>query len=256
MTICVLQARTGSSRLPGKVIKPLAGIPMLAFQLKRIKEANEINQILIATTTNTADDAIVEIGRDYNVAVFQGSENDVLDRFYQALIPMTQPDDIIVRVTGDCPFLDPQILDQVIQYYKAGTFDYVSNVNPPTYPDGLDVEVFSFSSLVKAWQEAKLKSEREHVTPYIRNHPELFVLGNVENDKDISNIRLTVDEEADYELAQQLVMAIFPSLEYHFCLKDVMDVIEKNPSLLSINNQYDRNEGYIASLAGDKSNGI
>jgi len=167
MILAILQARVSSTRLPGKVLKPILGMPMLLRQIERVKQAKLIEQLLVATSDDKSDDPIEQLCRENDIACFRGSLDDVLDRFYQAAKPY-QPDHI-VRLTGDCPLIDPQLIDEVVVFCLSGDYDYVSNAFEPTYPDGLDVEVFRFPCLQQAWEEAELPSEREHVTLFIKS---------------------------------------------------------------------------------------
>jgi len=246
----IIQARLGSTRLPGKTMKELAGKPLLGHLISRIKKSKYIEDIIIATTTQERDDRIVQFAAENNLKFFRGDEDDVLDRFYQAAV--TWQCETIVRVTPDCPMLDPQITDRVILEYLSGRYDYVCNVMPPTYPDGLDTEVFSFQALARAWREAKLLSEREHVTAYIVKHPDLFKLGNVSKEgKNISWMRWTVDTQNDYEFVSHIFEKIGNSSEI-FYLEDVLKVLKENPELIKINKGIERNEGYRLSLMKDE----
>src|ERR1019366_2808912 len=163
--IAITQARTGSTRCPGKILKKINDNTLLEIHLKRILQSKEINQLIVATTINKEDSGIVTISRDLGLSFYQGSVEDVLDRFYQSL--QGQKADYIVRLTSDCPLVDPELIDQIIRYTLDNNLDYCSNTLDPKYPDGQDVEVFKFAALEKAWKEATLPSEREHVTPYI-----------------------------------------------------------------------------------------
>lgn len=251
MIIAIVQARMGSSRLPGKVLKEICGQPMLKLQLERLRRASLIDRLLVATTESQSDQPIFELCRQMGLKCFRGSENDVLDRFYQAAREAGAGEgDAIVRLTADCPLADPEIVDRVIALYLDTGADYASNINPPTFPDGLDVEVFSYSSLGRAWSEAALASEREHVTPYIRNNEELFPSANLVNERDLSELRWTVDEAADLEM----VRVVYNSLYFEkpgFVMQDVLDFLEKNPEAAEINRGFIRNEGYQRSLADD-----
>ena len=202
--VAIIQVRKGSTRLPGKVLLDIQGKSLLEHFIDRLRVAKLIDNIVIATTTNEKDRGIVEFSQKQDIACYAGSEDDVLDRFYQAA--RRYKAGIIVRITPDNPFNDPEVTDKVIGYYlkHRDDFDYVSNNIRPTYPEGLDVEVFSFAALEKAWQEAKRPSEREHVTPYIWNHPELFRLANVENDEDLSHHRWTLDYEKDLRFTREV----------------------------------------------------
>ena len=161
----------GSTRLPGKVLMELEGKPLLQRVVERVKRAKKIDEIIIATTKNKEDKKLTEFAEKLKVKSYAGSEDDVLDRYYQAAKKFGAEN--IVRITSDCPLIDPEIVDDIISYYLNNDFDYVSNTISPTYPDGLDTEVFSFKALERAWKEAKKGFEREHVTPYINRHPEI-----------------------------------------------------------------------------------
>ncbi|MBI2023007.1 glycosyltransferase family protein [Candidatus Giovannonibacteria bacterium] len=254
MTVAIIQARIGSTRLPGKVLKVVEGKTLLEHLILRLKRAKTLDKIVLATTDKPEDNETAEVVKKLGIDVFSGSENDVLDRYYQSAKKFGG--DVIVRITGDCPLMDPKIVDDVVNYYlkNKNKFDYVSNVRPPTYPDGMDVEVFSFAALEKAWREARLPSEREHVTAYIANHPEIFRLGNIKYKKDVSDIRLTVDNLEDLILVEK----IFGSLNKknkNFGFTDILDFLDKNPEIAKINQTIGRNEGYEKSLKNDKDRG-
>jgi len=245
----LIQARIGSSRLPGKTLMTIKGESLLGHLIRRIKASKYVTDIVIATTTKEIDDAIVKFAKDRDIKYYRGSEEDVLDRFYKASVEYGI--ETIVRVTPDCPMLDPQVMDSVISQYINGDYNYVSNTINPTYPDGLDVEVFSFQALKKAWKEAKLPSEREHVTPYIYNHHEFFKIGSYENDVDLFGMRWVVDEEADYKFITEVYKNLYKDGEI-FYMRDVLDLLSKQPELSSINKNIMRNEGYIKSLKKNK----
>ncbi len=245
----VVQARMGSTRLPGKVLKEVDGKPLIVYLLDRIKLVKNAQKIILATTTSTADKQLLNLAQKEGILSFSGSEEDVLDRFYQACKKFNIQ--VIVRVTGDCPLADPAIIENAIDLFLKNNNDYISNVHPPTFPDGLDVEIFSFQVLKKAWEEAKKKSEREHVTPYIWNHPELFKLKNFENDRDWSKLRLTVDELVDFELISKIIKE-FKNRWNTFSTTDVVTFLKNNPKLIGINAEIDRNEGYEKTLKEDK----
>ncbi len=249
--VAIIQARMGSTRLPGKVLIDIQGKPLLAHVIYRIKEARSINRIAIATTDSGKDKAIIDFAQSQGIPYFIGSEKDVLDRFYQAAKEYGA--ETIIRITPDDPFKDPEVIDKVVDYYLShkDEVDYVSNTIKPTYPEGLDVEVFSFNALEKAWQEAKKPSEREHVTPYIWNHPELFRLANIENSEDLSYLRWTLDNEADLKFTQEVYSRL-----YHgqvFLMKDILALLRAEPGLVSINQETARNTGYLKSLEQEKA---
>jgi spore coat polysaccharide biosynthesis protein SpsF len=245
MVLAILQARLSSSRLPGKVLKPILGMPMLARQIERIWRAKSIDNLLIATSTDPTDDGIEELCKKINIECFRGSLDDVLDRFYQAA-QLYSPKHI-VRLTGDCPLCDPDLIDRVIEFHLAGDFDYTSNTIEPTYPDGLDVEVVRLSCLEQVWHCAKRPSQREHVTLFIHQNPDLFKLGNYKNTIDLSDLRWTVDEPLDFDLVSEIYAALYPQ-KSDFTTQDVLSLLEINPQLKYTNLYYQRNEGLQKSL--------
>jgi spore coat polysaccharide biosynthesis protein SpsF len=212
-----------------------------------------MNDIIIATTTKEKDNAIVSFARNNDIKFYRGSEEDVLDRFYKTAIEYDVK--TIVRVTPDCPLLDPKVMDSIISQYIDGNYDFVCNTITPTYPDGLDTEVFSFETLEKIWKETKLPSEREHVTPYIYNHTELFKIFNVKKEgEDLSWMRWVVDEEVDYRFVTEVYKHLYRYGEI-FYMDDVLDLLSKHPELNDINKNIKRNEGYIQALEYDKNMG-
>lgn len=239
--VAIVQARMGSSRLPGKVLMDIAGAPMLWHVVQRARRATTLDRVRVATSTATADDAVATWCATTGVECCRGSEHDVLDRYYQAAIQAGA--DVVVRLTADCPLLDPVVLDRVVTCFLTGSYDYVSNVAPPTFPDGLDTEVFTFAALQRAWQEAHRPSEREHVTPYLRQHPELFRLENVTHSPDLSGLRWTVDEPADLAF----VRAVY-SEGTEFGLAEVCALLARQPALGQVNSDILRNAGYARSL--------
>lgn len=246
----IIQARLGSTRLPGKTLMTVCGKSLLEHLIERVKSSKLVNRIILATTIKEQDRAIVEIAKKNGLLFYRGSENDVLDRFYRTSIAFNAK--IIVRVTPDCPILDPRVMDLVISNYIDGDYDYVSNTINPTYPDGLDVEVFSFKALKKAWADARLASEREHVTAYIVKHPELFRILNVRRiGIDLSHMRWTVDTQYDLDFIRK-IFSLFQKEEHLFFMEDVLKALEENPDLMKINKKTIRNEGYLKSLREDK----
>lgn len=247
----ILQARVGSTRLPKKVLKPILGKTAIEREIERIKKIKLCQKVILAIPDGKKDDPLEKIGKKIKVLVYRGSENNVLDRYYQAAKKFNLTD--IVRLTGDCPLIDWQVCDEVISFYLQNKYDYVSNVWPPTFPDGLDIEVFSFQVLEKAWENAKLKSEMEHVTPYITNHPEIFKAGNlIRNGNDLSDLRLTLDEPKDLILIRKVYEALYKKKKY-FVLSDILKLFKEKPELLKINQNIKRNEGFLKSLKQDKT---
>jgi spore coat polysaccharide biosynthesis protein SpsF (cytidylyltransferase family) len=245
-TIAILQARMGSTRLPGKVMADLAGKPLLARVIERAQAIPNIQRVVVATTTAERDKPLLALAERYGVLGFAGGEDDVLDRYYRAV--RTFGADVIVRLTADCPLLDPGVSARVLARFALGDVDYACNTLPPTFPDGLDTEVFSFAALERAWREAKLTSEREHVTPYIWKNPTQFRLANVTNDVDLSALRWTVDESQDLEFVRAVYSRLYREGKSLFAMKDVLALLEREPKLREVNAGFARNEGYIKSV--------
>ena len=248
MILAILQARVSSSRLPGKVLMPLLGEPMLLRQIERLRKVRQIDKLLVATSAETADDEIGTLCTQHAIDCFRGNLNDVLDRFYQAAV--SYHPDHVVRLTADCPLADPGLIDQVIEFYLAGGYDYASNAIQPTFPDGLDVEICRFACLEQAWREARLPSQREHVTPFIHQQPERFTIGHFFNREDLSHLRWTVDEPRDFELISQIYAALYP-VNPDFSTPDILRLLAERPELANWNTQHQRNEGYLKSLTAD-----
>lgn len=249
-TILITQARIGSTRLPGKVLKEVAGKSLLQIHLDRLQKCSRISEIIVATTTKVEDSIIYDKAIEWGLSASRGSESDVLDRFYQAV--KDKKADWIVRVTSDCPLIDAELVDKVIAFAQENEVDYCSNGFIENYPDGQDVEVFKFSALETAWENAKLLSEREHVTPYIRNNSDykggdLFTAINYPCEFDFSKIRITVDEIRDYELIVLLINKLGTEKSW---IEYTNYIIENN--LTKVNDQIIRNEGLLKSLKNDK----
>lgn len=245
-TVAIIQARMTSTRLPGKIMAEVTGYPLIYHVVNRAQQAETLDLVAIATSNGQADDVVAQFCLEVNISCFRGSEDDVLDRYYQAARYFEA--DTVVRLTADCPLLDPEVIDRVVQKFKSGQFDYVSNTLECTYPDGLDTEVFRHNVLKQAWGEARLKSEREHVTSYIYNHPEKFHLGQVKYTEDLSALRWTVDEPQDLEF----VRLVYQHLgESSFGMAEVLNLLQTQPNLRGINAGVKRNEGYQKSLRQD-----
>jgi spore coat polysaccharide biosynthesis protein SpsF len=229
-----VQARMGSTRLPGKVLKPVLNKPLLGFLIERLQQIREADAYAILTTTLPADDTIVAYCEEQRVTCYRGSENDVLDRYYQ--VAQERRPDAIVRITADCPLIDPDIVDQVIRTYKEAypRYDYVSNSLKRTFPRGLDIEIFSYAALEKAALDAKLQPEREHVTLYIYQHPELFYLHGVTETVDLSHHRWTVDTPEDFELIKRILEHLYPR-QPQFRLQDILHLLAQYPEWSHIN---------------------
>lgn len=230
--VAIVQARMGSSRLPGKVVKEVLGKPLLEIQIERLKRSAYISQIIVATTDRESEQPIIEICNRLSVPVFRGSENDVLSRYYGAA-KETEADHII-RLTSDCPVIDPVVIDRVIDYYLSHHYDYVSNSITRTYPRGMDTEVFSFKVLEEAESKALLDFEREHVTPYIYQDPTKYKVGQVCNHSNESRHRWTVDTVEDFLLIKLMIETLYPSNQ-QFNLEDMLELFKKNPDWAKIN---------------------
>jgi glutamate-1-semialdehyde 2,1-aminomutase len=210
-TVAIVQARMGSIRLPGKVMRPICGVPLIALLLERLAKSRRIDQIVLATSNDARNDSLAKCVRELGHVVYQGSEHDVLDRFYQAAVEVGA--DVVVRITGDCPLIDPVLVDDVIGRFVESGADYACNTSPPTYPDGLDTEVFSYQVLKSAWTQAKSAHEREHVTPFIRDSKQ-FICVNHANGTDVSTERWTVDEPEDFDLVTRIFESFYPRRDF------------------------------------------
>ncbi len=237
-TIAIVQARTGSTRLPGKVMRTICGVPLIELLLTRLSKTTNIKQIIVATTNRVGDQALADYVRKLGYEVFCGSEADVLDRFYQAA--RIHSPDAVVRITGDCPLIDPALVDQTIAAYDVQGVDFLSNAHVPTYPDGLDTAVFSFASLERAHREATTPYDREHVATYIR-HSGLFRLGSFSNPVDYSAERWTVDEPVDLEVVSNIFRHFHPRLDFGWM--EIIALKEAKPELFEANRHLIRNAG-------------
>jgi spore coat polysaccharide biosynthesis protein SpsF len=222
----------GSTRLPNKVFKDLCGHPVLWHVVNRVKQAKLVSQIIVATTTMPEDDAIQKFCEENNVKFYRGSSENVLSRYYEAAKKYGA--ETVIRITSDCPVIDPVLLDLMIEEYSKGGADYMSNSLTRTYPRGLDAEIFSFAVLEKTYKEASKQYELEHVTPYIYQHPELFRLKNYANDFDYSFHRWTLDTDEDYKLIVEIYNALYP-VNNLFLWKDILKLFEARPELIEIN---------------------
>ncbi|HXX62639.1 MAG TPA: glycosyltransferase family protein [Bacteroidota bacterium] len=239
--LVVVQARTGSSRLPNKVMMPLAGKPLLERMIERVQAARTPFELVVATTTEAADDAVEELCRGLGTRVFRGHPTDLLDRHYHAA--RAEGADAVVKIPSDCPLIDPGVIDRVLAYYSAneGTLDYASNLHPASYPDGHDVEVMPLGALELAWQEATRPFEREHTTPFLWERPERFRIGNVlwESGRNLSmSHRWTIDYPEDYEFIRSVYDALWSPSRSVFSLDDILGLLESRPELAQINARY------------------
>jgi len=241
--LAIIQARHNSTRFPGKVVKKINNKSILEILIRRLSKSKYISKIIVACTKGPDDKAIIKICKKLSIDYFTGSENDVLDRFYNSAKKYKGIN--IARVTSDCPLIDPEIVDQVISNFFVKDVDYASNVNPATFPDGLDVEVFKFSALKEAYIKASQSNEREHVTPFIINNSK-FKKFNLKNSIDYSSLRLTLDEKKDFILIEKIIKNFKKNL--HFTLDNILNFYKKNSKIFSINTNIKRNEGYNLNL--------
>lgn len=238
----------GSSRLPNKVLKDLAGKPALWHVVERVKRCNLIDDIVVATTIDEKDLEIVKYCAQNNIRVFVGSEDDVLDRYYQTA-KLLKPNHV-VRITADCPMHDPEVIDAVIKKHVDEKNDYTSNTLEVTFPDGLDCEIMTYETLKEAWENAKLQSEREHVTQYII-HNNKYKKGCIKSSIDYSDYRWTLDMEVDYVFLKNIFENFEKQGKVYFDAQDVYTLLEKQPELKNINSNIIRNEGLLKSLEND-----
>ncbi|MEJ2165384.1 MAG: glycosyltransferase family protein [Desulfobacterales bacterium] len=248
-TLAILQARMSSTRLPGKVMEPILGRPMIERQIERLMRCRRVDQLIMATSNHPADDDLEILCRRLGVPCFRGDLENVLDRFYQAAKPYNPKH--VVRLTGDCPLTDPRLIDELIDFYLESQCDYASNCQEPTLPDGLDAEIFSFAALTQSWQEAVLPSHLEHVTSFIRSHPERFKIGLYKYHKNLSDLRWTVDEPEDLQFAVKVYDKLYPA-DAEFCTEDILALLEREPELKEINCRFERNSGLKKSLEKDR----
>lgn len=251
MNLLIVQARLSSTRLPGKVQLPILDMPMLLRQLERLKLCQIVNTLVVATSINPEDDVIASLCDQQAICCFRGDLDDVLSRFYFCAKKFNAEQ--IIRISGDCPLIDPNLVDQIISHHLESKVDYTTNCIERTFPDGQDIEVFTFNALEQAFLQAKKPSQREHVTPYIRETG-LFSTSNFLAKQDWSQYRMSVDHQVDFDL----VSKVYESLYQHnpsFTLQDIIEFLNANPSVYKLNQHISLNEGYTQSLALDKSLG-
>ena len=241
--VAIMHVRMGSTRLPGKILKKLNGISVLEYLLDQLNYSKLLDDKIIATTTNSEADVLLKFCESKGIKWYRGNQDDVLDRYYQCAKKFSF--DTIVRITSDCPLLDPQVVDQVIDFYLKNSYDYVNNFTKRTYPYGNYVEIFSFNVLDKVWHKATKLSDREHVTPYIYNNPTQFSIGWIENKENLSNFHWTVDRMEDLIFFQKIFKKIS---KRPILIQDIISVIKDDPSLLEINKNTNPNEEYLKSI--------
>jgi spore coat polysaccharide biosynthesis protein SpsF len=239
-TLAIIQARMGSSRLPGKVLRPILGKPMLWHIVNRLRLSHSISDVVVAVPNDAPNEVLRKFCDEYGIKCYAGSENDVLDRYYQAAKQFGG--DPIIRITADCPLADPKLIDNLIELYKSGNYDHVGvaagagaeRLPSGRFPDGLDAECFSFSALERAWREGKDPRDREHVTRYIWNNKEIFRCGDLKSKQDYPGIRLTVDHIDDFRLVSKIYESLYQAYK-PFLLDEVIDFLDSNPDLLELN---------------------
>jgi len=241
MVGAIIQARTGSTRFPDKVLKELCGKPLIWHIVNRLSESRKIGRIIVATTLNRRDDILEKWAEDNKVSCFRGDENNVLDRYYQTALHYSV--DTIVRITADDPFKDPEIIDDVIELFEKEDLDFAYNNHPPTFPEGLDTEVFSFESLEKAWRESTDDFEKEHVTQYFYRNPSKFRQVCLQYKRDLSYLRWTIDTSKDWEMVEEVYKRLF-DIKPVFKLNDILELIEKEPYIADINLNVERSLMY------------
>ena len=237
MISAIIQARMGSTRLPDKVLMDVGGHPMLWHMIERLKPAKNVDEIILAIPNTKENDILEQFAKENNLKYFRGSENDVLARYYETAKAFKV--DVIIRITSDCPLIDPEIVDKVIEEHLQSKADYTSNIQARTYPKGMDAEAVNFAILERAFKEAVEPADREHVTLYIRRNPQIFKQADVKNDKDLFFMRWTVDGQRDLDFVREVYKRLY-SKKKIFLMKDILEVLEKEPQLLEINKEIKR----------------
>jgi spore coat polysaccharide biosynthesis protein SpsF len=239
--VIIVQARTGSTRLPGKILKKVEGRPLLSYQIERLRKVENANELVIATTTKSNDDEIVSLCDSMKCSYFRGSEHNVLSRYYNAAIKFKA--DCIVRINSDCPLIDYSVVEEIIEYYinNFPNYDYVSNILEKSYPIGMHTEIFSFDALNIANKKSFDKDEREHVTPYIYRNKDIFKLKSIKMFKDLSDYRLTVDYPEDFEVIKKIISDIYPKKKY-FNMHDIVSYLDDNIELKDINSNIEKKQ--------------
>jgi spore coat polysaccharide biosynthesis protein SpsF len=245
--IAIVQARMGSTRLPGKIMKPLAGKPVLWHVVDRLSHSHYLKGIVVATSVSPEDDVVAAFCKEQKIQYFRGSEHDVLDRYYRAAAGFRA--DPVVRITADCPVIDPDIVDEIIRGFFDGGYDVYGHGGE--FPDGLDCEMFSYRVLEDTWENADLPSEREHVGPYMRKHPEKYKIGAYEKFRGLAHHRWTLDEESDLRFLEKIYDRLY-SEGTIFSTSDILSLLKAEPEIAEVNSGITRNEGYLKSLKEDK----
>ena|SRR3989338_7191545 len=238
-TTIMIQARTGSTRLPKKVLKKIEKKPMIWHLINRVKRIKSVQQIALITTKEKSDKVLLKVAKENGIIGFAGETSDVLDRHYKCAKEINA--NPIIRITSDCPLVDPKLVEEMLQFYLNNNYDFVTNTIIPTYPDGLDTEIFSFTALKKAAKEATKSYDREHVTHFFASHPDKFKIYNYQNKNDLSDLRWTVDRAQDLKFVRRIYSQMRPKKV--FSMNETMRLLKKEPELLEINKGIMRNEG-------------
>lgn len=241
MIAAIIQARMGSTRYPGKTFCELAGKPLIWHVVNRLKYSGKIDRIIIATTDNVKDDILAAWAANEGISLFRGSENNVLERYYHAARQYEA--DIIVRITADDPFKDPSIIDRVITMLLDEKLDFACNNNPPTFPEGLDTEVFTFEALERAFAGARDNFEKEHVTQFFYRNTQAFRQANLANEKDLSFLRWTIDTESDYKMADRVYRLLYREDDI-FLTENILEILRQNPDIQELNSNVERSAMY------------
>ncbi|MEB3205590.1 MAG: glycosyltransferase family protein [Candidatus Sericytochromatia bacterium] len=250
MKIALLQARMSSQRLPGKVLKHILGVPMLGRHLERLARCRSLDRLIVATSTDASDDPLVAWCQNEGHTVYRGPLEDVLTRYMHAA--EAHAASWVIRLTGDCPLADPGLIDRTVDGAVHANRDYFSNIEPRTWPVGMDVEVIRMDALRSAFREATRPSDREHVTPFLRRQPERFSHGVLRAPRDLSGLRLTVDEPQDFELVCRIYAALLPERPT-FDLNDILNLLEAHPDWLALNGGILHHEGCRPSLSREST---
>lgn len=248
--VAVLQARTSSTRLPGKVLAEIGGAPMIVRQIERIRLARMLDHLIVATSVDSSDDVLAGLVAAQGVQVVRGKLDDVLDRFAMALRTVNAQH--VVRLTGDCPLVDPDVVDVIVGHHLVSRADITTNAFEPTFPDGLDVEVVRADVLLTAAQEAQKKYEREHVTPFIYERPQRFRIVHYRAPVDLSGLRWTVDEPEDLTFVREVFAALYPT-NRNFRMHHVLRLLAERPELSELNTRFTRNAGLARSIAAEEA---
>lgn len=238
----IIQARCGSTRFPNKVFAEICGHPLIWHVVNRLKFAKNISTIVLATTVNPLDDKLEMWATENGVKCFRGSENDVLNRYYEAA--QTVSEEVIVRITADDPFKEPHIIDATIQKLNDENLDFVCNNNPPTFPEGLDCEVFTKAGLAVEEMKSTSDFEREHVTQYFYHNPTSFKMANISNSENLSYLRWTIDTETDFDMVKRIYKTLYKTDQEIFHMEEILAFLKKNPDIAKMNSNVHRSAMY------------